>query len=101
MAATKKLNITPAAGLLLLEPAVKELKTASGIYLPDNAGDKPQQGTIIAVGDDETTEHGAKKSAPAKVGDTVIYKKWGANEVKHEGKDYLFLKFDDILAIVR
>lgn len=99
--AAAKLNITPAAGLLLLEPSERETKTASGIYLPENAGDKPQRGTIIAVGADEVTEHGAKKSAPAKVGDQVIYKKWGANEVKYEGHDYLFLKFDDVLAVIK
>jgi chaperonin GroES len=101
MKVAKKLNITPSAGLLLLEPQEKETKTASGIYLPDNVGDKPQRGTVIAVGSEEVTDHGVKRSAPAKVGDTVIYKKWGANEVKHEGVDYLFIKFDDVLAIVK
>lgn len=101
MAKTSKLSITPASGLLLLEPAERELKTSSGIYLPDNAGEKPQRGTIIAVGADEVTEHGAKREAPAKVGDSVIYKKWGANEVKHEGHDYLFIKFEDVLAIIK
>lgn len=101
MTATKKANITPSAGYILLEPAEKELKTTSGIYLPDTAGDKPQQGTIIAVGSDEVTDHGATKSAPAKVGDLVIYKKWGGNEVKFEGRDYMFIKFEDVLAIIK
>lgn len=102
MAATKKkTTLTPTAGLLLLEPAEKEYKTTSGIYLPESTGDKPQKGTIIAVGDDEVTDQGVKKPAPAKVGDTVIYKKWGANEVKLDGVDYLFVKFDDVLAIVK
>ncbi len=103
MAAAKKSNLTltPAAGLLLLEPAERELKTASGIYLPETTGDKPQRGVIIAVGADEVTEHGTTKSAPAKVGDSVIYKKWGGNEVKHDGRDYMFIKFEDVLAIIK
>lgn len=97
---TVKISITPSAGYILLEAAQKEIKTSSGIYLPDSAGDKPQQGTIVAVGSDEVTDHGATKSAPAKVGDLVIYKKWGGNEVKIDGHDYLFIKFEDVLAII-
>lgn len=98
--ATKKVNLKPAAGYLLLEPTEAQEKTASGIYLPDSASEKPQQGKVLAVGDDEITESGTKRKSPTKVGDVVIYKKWGGNEVKIEGKEYLFAKFDDILAIV-
>jgi chaperonin GroES len=97
---TSKLNIQPAPGYLLLEPVGAEEKTVSGIYLPDNAGEKPQQAKVLAVGDEETTENGTKKKSPVKEGQKVIYKKWGGNEVKLEGKDYLFAKFDDILATV-
>ncbi len=98
--ATKKLNLQPTAGHVVIEPQEKQTKTASGIYLPDSADEKPQMGTVLAIGADEVTDNGTKK-APAKVGDTVIYKKWGGNEVKVEGKEYLFAKFDDILAIVK
>ena len=94
-----KLNLKPAAGYLLIEPVEKETKTASGIYLPDSAEEKPQKGKVLAVGADEITDSGAKKSSPAKVGDIIIYKKWGGNEVKIEGQEYLFAKFEDILAI--
>ncbi len=97
---TKKISLTPAAGYLLIEPAQKETKTLSGIYLPDNAGDKPQKGTVIAVGADDITDYGSKKSSPVKIGETVIYKKWGGNEVKYEGVDYMFIKFEDILATI-
>jgi chaperonin GroES len=97
----KKLNLTPSAGYLVIEPLEAETKTASGIYLPDSAGEKPQKGKVVAVGKDETTEKGTKVKAPAKVGDIVIYKKWGGNEVKVDGVEYLFSKFEDILAIVR
>ncbi|KKU15993.1 MAG: 10 kDa chaperonin [Candidatus Woesebacteria bacterium GW2011_GWC2_45_9] len=94
-----KPNLKPTAGYLLIEPVEKETKTASGIYLPDSAEEKPQKGKVLAVGADEITDSGAKKTSPAKVGDIVIYKKWGGNEVKVGGREYLFAKFEDILAI--
>jgi len=93
-------DIKPAQGYLLIEPMGANEKTASGIYLPDSASEKPQQGKILAVGMDEITESGAKRQAPAKKGDVVIYKKWGGNEVKLDGTEYLFAKFEDILAVV-
>lgn len=92
-------NLKPTAGYVLLEPQEAETKTAGGIYLPDNAGEKPQIGKVIAVGADDITDSGAKKPSPAKVGDVVVYKKWGGNEIKIEGQEYIFVKFDDILAI--
>jgi chaperonin GroES len=95
-----KFNLKPTAGYLVLEPMEAEEKTVSGIYLPDSASEKPQQAKVLAVGPDEVTDSGAKRSAPAKVGDVVIYKKWGGNEVKIKGVEYLFAKFDDILALV-
>lgn len=93
-----KLNLKPTAGYLLIEPLEKEVKTASGIYLPDNAGEKPQKGKILAAGP-SLLQDGQKIESPAKVNDVVLYKKWGGNEVKIEGKEYLFVKFEDILAI--
>jgi chaperonin GroES len=97
---TSKLNLKPAAGYILLDPLEKEEKTATGIYLPDSASEKPQKGKVLAVGDDEITDSGIKRASPVKVGNTVIYKKWGGNEVKIDGTEYLFAKFDDILAVV-
>lgn len=93
-----KLNLKPTAGYLLIEPLEKEVKTASGIYLPENAGEKPQKGKVIAVGG-AIYQDGREVTAPAKSGDVVLYKKWGGNEVKIEGKEYLFVKFEDVLAI--
>lgn len=97
---SKTLKLNPASGYILLEPMEAQEKTASGIYLPDSASEKPQQAKVLAVGDEEILDSGAKRKASVKVGDVVIYKKWGGNEVKLEGKEYLFAKFDDILAIV-
>lgn len=94
-----KLNLKPTVGNLLIEPLEKEAKTASGIYLPDSAGEKPQKGKVLAVGGPETTDSGVKRNPPVKVGDVVIYKKWGGSEVKINGKEYLFAKFDDVLAV--
>ena len=97
---TKKINLTPTAGYLLIEPQEAQQQTESGIYLPDTANqEKPQRGRILAIGADEVTDSGATRKSPAKVGDVVIYKKWGGSEVKIDGKEYLFAKFDDILAI--
>ena len=97
---SSKVKLKPAAGYLLLEPMEAEEKTVSGIYLPDSASEKPQQAKVLAVGDEEVTDSGVKRKASVKVGDVVIYKKWGGNEVKLLGKEYLFAKFDDILAVV-
>lgn len=91
-------NLKPTPGNILLEPEEAMRQTASGIVLPDTAGEKPQKGKVLAVGSDEITDSG-KKSAPCGVGDIVYYKKWGGNEIKLGGKEYIFVKFEDILAI--
>lgn len=97
---TSKTKLKPTAGYLLVEPLEAEEKTSAGIYLPESASEKPQKGKVLAVGDDEITDSGTKKKAPVKVGDTVIYKKWGGSEVTIDGVEYLFSKFEDILAVV-
>ncbi|SRR5260221_14697447 len=98
----KKLNLVPTAGYILIEPEEAETKTSSGLYIPETANaEKPQKGKVIAVGEAEITDNGTKKNSPAKEKDIVVYKKWGGSEFKENGKDYLFVKFDDILAIVK
>ena len=99
-AKTKTPKLNPAPGYLLIEPLEAETKTAGGIYLPDSASEKPQKGRVLAVGADEITDSGAKRTRPANVNEVVKYKKWGGNEVTMEGKEYLFSKFEDILAVV-
>jgi chaperonin GroES len=97
----KKINLKPTSGYLLIEPKAEEKKTAGGIYLPESAnGEKPQEGIVLSIGDDFVTDGGATKKSPAKVGEKVIYKKWGGNEVKVDGIEYLFVKFEDILAVI-
>ncbi|MGG8496459.1 co-chaperone GroES [Tenacibaculum sp. TC6] len=89
------LNIKPLADRVLVEPAAAETTTASGIIIPDNAKEKPQKGTIVAVGT-------GKKDEPltVNVGDTVLYGKYSGTELKFEGKDYLIMRESDIFAII-
>ena len=90
-----KLNIKPLADRVLLEPAAAETKTSSGIIIPDTAKEKPQKGKIVAVGP------GTKDNPiTVKVGDIVLYGKYSGTELNHEGKDYLIMKENDILAII-
>lgn len=95
-----KTGVVPTAGHILIEPMEAEKKTTSGIYLPDTSDKKTQKGKVLAVGADETTEQGVKRSSPVKVGENVIYKQWGGSEVMIGDKEYLFAKFEDILAVV-
>lgn len=93
-------QLQPLAGYVLVEPAKTQKQTASGIYLPDNHDEKPQYGTVLAVGDDAVVD-GQKVSAPVKKGDQVIYKRWGGNEFKVGDTEYQILKFEDILAKIK
>ena len=90
-----EVKFKPLADRVLVEPAAAEEKTASGIIIPDTAKEKPQQGTIVAIGT-------GKKDEPinVKVGDQVLYGKYAGTELQHEGSDYLIMKESDILAIV-
>ena len=91
----KKLSIKPLADRVLVEPAAAETKTTSGIIIPDTAKEKPQKGTIVAVG------KGTKDNPiNVSVGDSVLYGKYAGTELQHEGVDYLIMKENDILAIV-
>ena len=92
-------DFEPTAGYVLVQQLEAETVTESGIYLPDSAKDKPQSGKVLAVGPDKVSESGAKIKAPVKKGDNVIFKKWGGNEVTFGSKEFLFVKFEDILAV--
>ncbi|UPT67608.1 MAG: co-chaperone GroES [Sphingobacteriales bacterium JAD_PAG50586_3] len=90
-----KVNITPLADRVLVEPAAAEEKTASGLFIPDTAKEKPQHGVVIAVGN-------GKKDEPltVKAGDKILYGKYSGTEITVEGKDYLIMRESDIYAIV-
>lgn len=89
------LNIKPLADRVVIEPSPAEEKTASGIIIPDTAKEKPQKGTVMAVGN-------GLKDIPmtVKVGDTVIYGKYAGTEVTFDGNIYLIMKESDIYAII-
>ena len=89
------LNIKPLSDRVLIEPVAAETKTASEIFIPDTAKEKPQKGTVVAVGAG-TKDH----TMTVKIGDTVLYGKYAGTELKLEGKDYLIMREDDILAII-
>lgn len=90
-----KISIKPLSDRVVVEPLAAETKTASGLYIPDSAKEKPQQGTVLAVGkgtkDEPTT---------VKVGDTVLYGKYAGTELKLDGNDYLIMRESDIFAIL-
>jgi chaperonin GroES len=89
------MNIKPLADRVLVEPAAAETTTSSGIIIPDTAQEKPQKGTITAIGTGKTDE-----PLTVKVGDTVLYGKYSGTELKLEGKDFLIMRESDILAII-
>jgi len=90
-----KVNIKPLADRVLVEPAAAEEKTAGGIIIPDTAKEKPQKGTIVAVGP-------GKKDEPmtVKPGDQVLYAKYAGTEITYEGKSFLIMRESDIVAII-
>ena len=90
-----KVNIKPLADRVIVEVSPAEEKTASGLIIPDTAKEKPQKGTVVAVGT-------GKKDEPmtVKVGDTVLYGKYSGTELSIEGKDYLMMREADIFAII-
>jgi len=89
------MNIKPLADRVLIEPAAAETKTSSGLYIPDTAKEKPQKGTVVAVGS------GTKDNPiTVAVGNQVLYGKYAGTELQHEGRDFLIMKESDIFAIV-
>ena len=92
--------IQPLHDRIVVEAAVKEEKTASGLYLPDAAQEKPQRGTVVAVGPGKRLDSGQLSALDIQVGDTVLYGKYGGTEVTVDGKDVIILRADDVLGIV-
>ena len=93
-------TFTPLGDRILVKPAEREEQTKSGIFLPDTAQEKPQEGTIIEVGPGRTTDDGKHIPMDLKKGDLVLYAKYGGTEIKEEGEEYLLLTERDILAKV-
>lgn len=97
-----KLKITPLGDRVVVRALVPTTKTKSGIIIPDTAGkERPEQGTVIAAGPGRTTDEGVVIKPTVKVGDEVLFSKYGPEEIKIDGEDYYILSESNILAIVR
>ena len=96
-----KVNIKPLGDRVLVEPLAKEAKTKSGIIIPDTADkERPEQGTVIAVGEGRMTDEGILLPLKVKKGQKVIFSKYGPDEIKADGKEYLIVSESNILAII-
>ena len=92
--------IKPLGERVVIEVAESDVKTASGIVLPDTAKEKPQKGTVVAVGAGRLLDNGERAAMEVKVSDGVIFSKYSGSEVKVEDKDYLIVRESDILAVI-
>ena len=95
------MNLQPLGDRVVVKPLSEEdSKTPSGIYIPDTAKEKPQEGEVVAVGPGEPNDNGEKINPDVEEGDKVVYSKYGGTEIKVEGTEYLILSSRDILAKV-
>ena len=94
------LNLKPLGSRVIVEPTEENEITAGGIVLPETAKEKPQEGVVVAAGPGRRLESGEREPLDVKVGDKVLYAKYGGTEVKMGGKTFLILREDDVLAIV-
>ena len=92
-------KLTPIGDRVVVKPEPEEAKTRSGIVLPDSAKEKPSEGTVVAVGTGRIFDNGQKVPLEVKIGDKIIYSKYGGTEVKIEDEEYIILAERDILAI--
>ncbi len=93
------MTLRPLGDKIVVAPSDAEDKSAGGIYLPDNAKSKPQEGTVIAIGGGRILDSGERNTLSVKVGDIVIYSKYGGTEFKLNGKEVMILDEDQIYAI--
>jgi len=95
-----KLKLRPLGDRVVVEPLEAEDKSKGGIILPDSAKEKPQKGKIVAIGVGRTDEKGKLIPMQVKDGETVLYGKYAGTEITVDGKEYMILKEEDILAVV-
>ncbi|TRM11389.1 co-chaperone GroES [Lentibacillus cibarius] len=92
--------IKPLGDRVVIELVEQEETTKSGIVLPDSAQEKPQEGTVVAVGSGRTADNGEKIALEVNEGDRIIYSKFAGTEVNYDGKEYLIMRESDILAVI-
>ncbi len=95
------LNLTPLGDRVIIEPIEQEEVTASGLYIPETAKEKPQQGNVLAAGEGRRDDDGKRVAMDVKAGDKVLFAKYAGTEIKVDGKKLLIMKESDILAIVK
>ncbi|GAA4074108.1 co-chaperone GroES [Actinomadura miaoliensis] len=95
-----KVALKPLEDRIVVQPLEAETTTASGLVIPDTAKEKPQEGTVLAVGPGRVDDKGERVPLDVKVGDVVLYSKYGGTEVKYNNEEYLVLSARDVLAIV-
>lgn len=100
MSMAKQQKIQPLFDYVLVKPLKMEEVTASGIVLPDTVKEKPQMGEIMAIGEGVVDDNGKKVPMVVKVGQKVVYKKWGGNEIKVGNEEWLLIEQKDIMAVV-
>ena len=93
-------RIRPLADRVVVKPVEREEQTKSGIYLPDTAQEKPQEGLVIAVGNGKVLDNGSRQPVDLKVGDRVLFSKYAGTEVKQLEEEYLILRESDVLAVI-
>jgi len=98
--AAKSQTIKPLADRIVVERLEAEERTAGGIVLPDTAKEKPKQGKVIAVGEGKVLDSGERAKLAVKKGDTILFTSYAGTEVKIDGKEYLIMKEDDVLAVL-
>jgi len=96
-----KVNIKPLEDRVVVQANEAETTTASGIVIPDTAKEKPQEGTVLAVGPGRVDDNGQRIPIDVEIGDVVLYSKYGGTEVRYHGEDYLVLSARDVLAVVQ
>jgi len=95
-----KVNIKPLEDRVVVQANEAETTTASGIVIPDTAKEKPQEGTVLAVGPGRIDDNGQRIPLDVQIGDVVLYSKYGGTEVRYHGEEYLVLSARDVLAVV-
>ncbi len=100
MATASDLKVKPLADRVLVKPVEEAEQMRGGLYIPDTAKEKPQQGEIVAVGDGKVTDDGKRVEMELKVGDRVLYGKYSGTEVTFEDVQYLILREADVLAVI-
>jgi len=96
----KKNNIRPLQDRIIVKRLENEEKTASGLYIPDSAKEKPQQGKVLAVGKGKILEDGSSRPVDVKIGDVIIFGKYSGQEIKVDNEDLLIMKEDDVYGVL-